>query len=52
MAPAGTDWVLGYAAQATLAGADDVDGSLGLEQAQHGDSGLGGTEGTSTVQVY
>lgn len=34
MAPAGADWVLGYATQASLAGADDVDGSLGLWEVQ------------------
>lgn len=30
MATAGTDWVLGYATQAALAGAYDVEGSFGL----------------------
>lgn len=33
MAPAGTEWVPGYATQAALAGAYDVDGSLGLGNA-------------------
>lgn len=40
------------AAQGHLAGAQNVDGSLGLGQAHLVYSGLGGTEGSHDVQVH